>query len=97
MAVGLDVQAKQAHALPAAGGLVQGGGQFPLEPFARHLQDVVDASVARCGLQVHAGAPVQVQNVAQAVDQCCHRGHLLQQRLFGQFAQRHFHARAAFA
>ena len=71
---------------------MQGRGQFAPQPFAGHLQDVVDAGLARGRLQVHPGAAVEVEDVALAVDQRGGRGDLLQQRLFGQFAQRQFPA-----
>ena len=66
---------------------MQGGGQIPPQPFAGHLQDV-HAGLARGRFQVLAGAAVEVEDVAALVDQRTGRGVLLQQRPFGQLAQR---------
>ena len=68
-------------------GFVQGGGQLPPQPFAGHLQDV-HAGLARGRFQVPAGAAVEVEDVAALVDERADRGVLLQQRPFGQLAQR---------
>ena len=46
-------------------GFVQGGGQVAPQPFAGHLQDV-HAGLARGRFQVHAGAAVEVEDVAAA-------------------------------
>ena len=90
VAVGFDAQARAAHDLFVCRGLVQGRGQVAPQSFAGHLQDVVDAGLARGRFQVHPGAAVEVEDVALAVDERAGRGDLLQQRLFGQFAQRQF-------
>ncbi len=90
VAVGFDPQARAAHGLLVRRGFVQGRGQVAPQPFAGHLQDVVDAGLARGRFQVQAGAAVQIEDVALAVDQRAGRGDLLQQRLFGQLAQRQF-------
>ena len=73
-----------------ADGFVQGRGQVAPQSFAGHLQDVVDAGLARGRFQVQAGAAVEVEDVALAVDERAGRGDLLQERLFGQLAQRQF-------
>ena len=90
VAVGLDLQTRATHDLVGAGRLVQGRGQIATQAFAGHLQDVADAGLAVGGFQVHAGASVQVQDVALAVDQRAVRGQLAQQGLFGQVAQGQF-------
>ena len=90
VAVGFDAQARAAHDLLCPRGFVQGRGQVAPQSFAGHLQDVVDAGLARGRFQVQAGAAVEVEDVALAVDERAGRGDLLQQRLFGQLAQRQF-------
>ena len=87
MTVGLDAQAHAFNPLFGKHGAVQGLGEFGLQPFARHFQDVVDTRVALHWLQKKAGAPVQILNVTQTVDQCCHGHDFLQQRLLSQFLQ----------
>jgi len=97
VAVGLDAHTLGVHRAAAAGGLVQGDGEVAAQAFTRHFQDVVDAGHAGRGLQVHAGAAMQVKNVAAAIDQRRHLVHVLQQGLLGQFAQRLCGRRGCFA
>src|ERR1039458_9780681 len=92
VAVGFHAQARAAHCPGCPRGFVQGRGQVAPQPFAGHLQDVVDSSLARGRFQVQAGAAVEVEDVALASDKRGGRGHLLQERLFGQLAQRRFSA-----
>ncbi len=75
---------------------MQGHGQFAPQSFAGHLQDVVDSGFAGGRLQVQPGAAMKVEDVALAVDERAGRGDLLQQRLFGQLAQRQFHGECRF-
>jgi hypothetical protein len=79
VAVGFDPQSRAAHGFPGPRGFVQGRGQVAPQPFPGHLQDVVDAALAGGGLQVHAGAAVEVEDVALGVDQGPGLDDLLQQ------------------
>ena len=97
MPIGFNPQARAVHPLFGQHRMVQGFGKFAPQAFARHFQNVVDARVALRRLQVQAGAAVQVQNIARAVDQCRHRGDLRQQSLLRQFAQRHLGFCSGFA
>ncbi len=76
IAVGLDQQPDAAHLLPGSGSLVQGGGQFAAQPFPGHLQDIVDSGLTRGRFQIHAGAAVEIEDIAVAVDQGAGRGDL---------------------
>jgi hypothetical protein len=64
---------------------LQGGSQRLLQPVTRHLDDV-QARLTRSGLQVFAGVPVQVEQLALRVDERTHR-RVLEQDSFGQLAQ----------
>ena len=85
MPIGFDPQARAVHPRLGQHRVVQRFGELRLQAFARHFQNIVDARIALGRLQVQAGAPVQVQNIAHAVDQGRHRGDLRQKGLFGQF------------
>ena len=69
MAIGFDAQTRAVHHLPGADRLMQGLGQIAAQAFAGHFQDIADARRARGRLQVHAGAAVQVKDVALIVDE----------------------------
>ena len=75
---------------------MQGRGQVLAQPFTGHLQDVVDAGLARSRFQVKSGAAVQIKDIALAIDERSDRGDLFQQRLFGQLAQRQFTGNGVF-
>lgn len=88
VAVGFHPQVGVAHRRLRQADLVQGPGQLPPQAFPRHFQDIDDADRAGSGLQILASAAVQIQDVALAIHQRGGRDDLLQQGLFGQFAQR---------
>ena len=90
IAVGFDAQSRTAHGLPCPCGFVQGRGQVLAQPFTGHLQNVVDAGLARSRFQVKSGAAVQIKDISLVIDERSGRGDLFQQRLFGQLAQRQF-------
>ena len=75
--VELDTQARHPHRRLAAERLVQGSTQFVAQAFTRHLQNIVDADLALGGLQVLAGAAMQVKNIALGIHERGRRGHLL--------------------
>ncbi|MNQ72787.1 hypothetical protein D3C85_874990 [compost metagenome] len=88
MTVGFNLQRLDPNALAAGRRLMQAGGQAGTQAFARHLEDIVDARLARSRFQVHATTAMQVKNVALGVDQRSDRWEVLQEGLFGHFAQR---------
>ena len=90
VAIGFDPQIRTAHGFFLSYGPVQGYGQVGPQTLAGHFQDVVGAGLTRRRLQVHAGAAMQIEDIAAAVDERPGRGNLLQKGLFGQFAQRQF-------
>ena len=66
---------------------MKASGQLHAQPFARHLQNIVDTRFSRHGLQIHSRAPVQIEDVTVCVDQRTGRRDMLQKRVFGQLAQ----------
>ena len=86
VAVDVDVQIAAGCRLAAAHRLGQRQREFMPDSFARHGMDV-PVCLAGGGFQVLAGAAVDVEQVASAVDQNGGRRKLLQQHLIGQGLQ----------
>ena len=79
------------------GTLAQGAGERGAQAFARHGQHIGHTRFAAGVLQVHAGAPIQIQNIAGSRHQCCSGCNLGQQRLLNDLAQRYFAWKCRFA
>ena len=88
MAVGLDPQVQAADDLPLGRSLVEGGRQGLPQAFPGHVQDVVDAGLARPQFQIQAAVAMDVEDIALAVDEGAGRRELIQQPLLGQVAER---------
>jgi hypothetical protein len=66
---------------------MQRGGELAAQALAGHLEDIVDAHRAWAGLEKHAGAAVQIEDVAVGIDQRADGDDLCKQGPLGHLAQ----------
>ncbi len=90
VAVGLDPQAWSARHFLAVDCIVQGESQGAAQTGACHFQNIAGTDFAGCRLQIHTGAPLQVQDIAVPVDQRTRRSKMLEERLLGDIPQGQF-------
>ena len=82
-AVGCDPEALDGDLAPLPDRLLKGARQFVAQPFAGHGEDV-PVGLARRRLEVLAGSPADVEDVALVVDQHGGRREALQEHMVGQ-------------